>query len=412
MALIKLYEQPPKGYIDITPVMTSNTTPEPYVVTTTDKQGSFKPYFMYNGTVDGEYDSHVWYGKEIHNTTLDFATQVKPDAMTLTSRGNDNYQGCNIKEFKIYGSNDNVNFTELLHVPEMTQWAWQETRFFKFTKTGNFRYYKFEVIRNFGDNNTSTGELRYLQTKSNILIKQDNKFYSINEEFYDQDTGTYNPLPLSDFSKGFNINELFNETIIASTSFIPIEKFNNFQIVAEDVISIIHSGLKSNLELIVANGDIATSIAHNIDFFNLSSIGNIKLVLSIDSGSTWKTWNGIEFANIDCIIPNTSYNEMTVQELVQWNQAKEAIYTQGIGITTFNTLNFNLLNASKIRFAYVLSRPSYSDTVETSQLDWQFDAKGNLRKMTDSECVIDVYERSVKITSSISNELIKANVMV
>lgn len=254
-----------------------------------------------------------------------------------------------------------------------------------------------------------------------VLLKKNNQYYSIDIKQYNLELKEYTPLSSLDFEKdGFNSWDLFQEVTIGEETFKPIDKFDNFQMVTNDSksdLSIL--GLKYTKQLIIASDDIPSSIALNIDSFTLSEShtadANIKMVLSINKGKTWKTYNAstLSFEDLtDIIIPLKPYSSLSSDELQQWDNANNVIYEKGIPTSLFNTLDFNLLNSETIRFAYVLSRPTFADTAETSELKWQFDAKGSLRKMTDNEHYVDVYEHQIKVTPLIDNALLKVNVMV
>lgn len=254
---------------------------------------------------------------------------------------------------------------------------------------------------------------------SPILLKKDNQYFSINDILYNTETQSYNPLSFLDYSQAFQLYKLFESVSINGETFKPIDKFDNFQILTSDANSKYKiKAVEVNKQLIVANDDIFTSVASYIDYFklmsNVTDTNSVKLALSTDSGSTWKTWNAEtnNFENLSLIIPTTPYKQMAESELIEWNDAMEVISINGIDATTFNELDFNLLNSKTIRFAYVLSRPTYLDKAETSELQWQFDAKGNLQKMTDSECIVSVYDQQVKVKSLIENPIIKVNLMV
>lgn len=257
------------------------------------------------------------------------------------------------------------------------------------------------------------------QVNTKILIKYNNQYYSINSEFYNTDTKMYTPLDNLTMDSGFDIFQLFNSITINTETFRPIDKFDNFSIISEKGGKVIKlKAISTTLELIVATDDISTSVASNIDYFTLTSTrsnnGLIKLALSIDEGITWKTWNTatLLFEDLNCVISKTPFLQMSDEELIDWNNARDNIYENGIDVATFNTLDFNLLSSKTIRFAYVLSRPTYVDKTETDRLDWQFDAKGNLQKMKDSECTISVYDQQVKVKSLIDNPIVKVNLMV
>jgi hypothetical protein len=254
----------------------------------------------------------------------------------------------------------------------------------------------------------------------NALLKQGGQYYSIKPEFYNTSLLQYTPLSSADITKGFVLSDLFT-TVTYGTEppFKPISKFSDFQIILSEANTAINiKGIKTTKELIVANDDITTSLAHNIDYFkilaNTSGADNIKLALSIDNGVTWKTWDAItsNFIDLNCVIPTTPYAQMTSTELSQWETAKELIYTNGINSTLFNTLNFNLLPKGKIRFAYVLYRPTYSTLAETTQLDWKFDAEGSMQRMTDAECTVNIQTKQIKLISKVSNSIVNINVLI
>lgn len=113
--------------------------------------------------------------------------------------------------------------------------------------------------------------------------------------------------------------------------------------------------------LLVASGDKDLSYVENIDYFKITGTGNnLKVVASVDSGATWKTFNTDHWEDI--------------------NLAVEDVKARGISISTFNSINstyWNLLNTNKkIRFAYVLSMDSISDTENIDNLDLQYDGQG------------------------------------
>lgn len=116
--------------------------------------------------------------------------------------------------------------------------------------------------------------------------------------------------------------------------------------------------------LLIANGDKDLSYVENIDYFKVTATGaNIKIICSMDSGVTWKTFNA----------DNTDHWEdinLTVDDVKQ----------NGIDITTFNAISstdWNLLNTNKkIRFAYLLSMDNIEDVENIDNLDLQYDGQG------------------------------------
>lgn len=243
-----------------------------------------------------------------------------------------------------------------------------------------------------------------------ILLSND-KYYTINADLEPVEI-------IGDINDEVLFNNKFPITNINYTNLLSINPFKIIMVNKTDISKMNIYGIKENKQLVVANGDIITSIASNIDYIKLLTTINgdatIKIVLSTDKGVTWKSYDStsLMFNDLNIVIPTTPYEQLTNNQKIQWDNAKNVILEKGITPDLFNTLNFNSLNAQTIRFAYVLSRSTYNDTAETTQLDWKFDAKGNLQKMNDSECKISVYDQQVKVQSLINNPIIKVNLMV
>lgn len=363
-----------KETTDITPIMTSNTTPSPYVVTASSQYNTdtYLPWKAFNGTNINGLDCWVT-GSSIKNgwIMIDLNVPVTINGFRITCRYG--YTTCAPQDFTLEGSNDGTDFVTLKAVRGESQWSAGETKSYTLANNATYRYYRLSITSINSGDYVAIGGLRFLNTVA--LIEK----------------------------------------------FTPIDKFNNFKLIIEDSdkdTNIAIRGVKYDKQLVVASDDIHSSIAFNIDYFKLTSTvtdnADLRIALSIDKGQTWKVWDSINNSYIDLSdisIPLKPYSTLSDIELTQWNLATESIAKKGITTEIFNSLDFNQLNSETIRFAYVLIRPSYSDNAETSQLDWQFDSKGNMRKILDSECVVDVFEKRIKFTPLIDNPLIKVNVM-
>ena len=251
------------------------------------------------------------------------------------------------------------------------------------------------------------------------FIKQQDKYYTIKEEKY---VGNfYEELTLDEINNnyddlGFTLLEFITDVTINGETFKPIDKFEEFSIVTnESIKSVIIEGIKSNTEMIATNNDFPTTIHSNIDFIEnqatIAGNGAIKITFSIDEGVTWKTHNGTEFIDLPITIPCKPYEELIEDELIQWNNARDEILTNGINSATLKTLDFNMLTFDKIRFAYVLHVEDVKDTALNKKLTWQFDAKGSMKLMKDSEIDIEVLPTGIKVTPKVDSSLIKLNIV-
>lgn len=235
------------------------------------------------------------------------------------------------------------------------------------------------------------------------IIKHGNQYSNISDNKLVEIEGTIT-------NEFINNNGNYLPDIIDNIDIIP----DKFQLLSNKSYDITISGIKSKSELVVASDNISTKIQSHIDYFKLYSSTNenssIKVVFSIDGGTTWKSYTSNQFVDLDIDIPLKSYNELTTDEKTKWNTAKDKILESGISSSELSNIDFNSLNIEKIRFAYVLSIKNIDDNCNTTKLEWQFDAKGSMKKMKDSEYEVTIGNESLKFKSLINNDMIKLNI--
>ena len=302
----------------------------------------------------------------------------------------------------------------------------QTVRKKKYTKGLNLNYDGFIVVGNKGTDCGSEGNLHgYLSdfkistfAKNSTYIKQDNKYYGFSDDNYDTTTKMYKEVTLDDIKNlKYNslISNLTKETTIGDETFKPIDKFTNFQLISpcdNNPKTVI--GSKSKSGLIVANGDIyAGKISNRINNFTLDNTVNnnsaIKMAVSFDNGSTWKTYKDGTFQELSITIPNKYYANMTDEEKTNYSNAKTTILENGFNASDLSSIDFNIDNLDTIRFAYVLYQDSINDDCKMSDLSWNFNAKGYLQKMKDSEVDTSFCNGIIKITPLIDCEMIITN---
>lgn len=254
------------------------------------------------------------------------------------------------------------------------------------------------------------------------ILKNNNLLYIINKNNYNPSTCLYTPVSSYDF------DELSCDGLCDTPDYLnglrPIDLFEgDIQLIVTDPNSeCFVSGIKSSKELVVATGDINKELAQTINSITVESVktnnGNLKLAVSIDKGKTWKTHDGANWVDLSITIPSTEYSAMTTDEKLQWNNARDIIASEGIDTGTFNSIDFNTLTDDNtapgyLRFAYVLIRPSCTDDIKTTKLNWDFNAKGNMDLMIPgTEYNISLYEKEARFTSLIDNELVKVNFLI
>ena len=257
----------------------------------------------------------------------------------------------------------------------------------------------------------------YLMYKEYNYIKQDNKYYGFSDDNYDTTTKMYKEVTLDNIKNleySNSTSNLTKEITIGDETFKPIDKFTNFQLISfyNNPKTVI--GSKSKSGLIVANGDIyAGKISNRINSFTLDYTVNnnsaIKMAVSFDNGSTWKTYKDGAFQELSITIPNKYYTNMTDEEKTNYSNAKTTILESGFNASDLSSIDFNIDNLDTIRFAYVLYQDSINDDCKMSDLSWNFNAKGYLQKMKDSEVDTSFCNGIIKITPLIDCEMIITN---
>lgn len=358
------------------PTMTSNILPSPYVITASSQYDTtnYLPWKAFNNTNANSTDCWITVsGTKTGWLQVKLDSAKKVNSFAIASRYTADATA-SPKDFSLQASNDGTTFIDLTTITGETGWGTAETRTYKFINEDEYQYYRLNITANNGQTYTCVAEL-----------------------------GLYYTTPLIE-------------------KFTPIDKFDNFRIVADTNNIIKIHGLKSTRELIVASGDITISMAKNISYFLLDAnenkdaqnnkIGEVRIVYSTDKGVTWYTSeDGINPVPADVIIPVMMYNLMADEEKVWCQAAKDTIAQIGMTVEMFNNFDFNVVDEYGIRFAYVLTRPSYADTAETKQLTWAFDKKGYMKELKDAEYDVDVYNHTVVLTSNITNELIQLSVL-
>lgn len=113
--------------------------------------------------------------------------------------------------------------------------------------------------------------------------------------------------------------------------------------------------------LLIPTGDMNLSNVEHIDYFKLTANGkNIKIVCSVNGGTTWKAFN--------------------IDKWVDVNLDIESVRTNGMDIDTFNKINDifwnELITTRKVRFAYLFCMDNIEDVEEIDQLNIQYDGQG------------------------------------
>ena len=255
-----------------------------------------------------------------------------------------------------------------------------------------------------------------------ILLKSNNKYYSILDDNYDTASKMYNEIIITDIDKdfktyGFVPNDLLKDVTINGETFKPIDKFSNFSIISEKEKVYTINGIKNDKELIISNQNLSTVNAEMIHNFvletNKVANGDIKFVISNDNGVTWQTWNGSNWTSLTNTCSLKKYSLLSDSEKIQWDKLKEEIWSSGISTDTTG-IDYNIILTNKtIRFAFVLYRPTYEDNVTLKDTQWLFDKVGSWHKLSEDDIDIAINSNSCIVTPKLQNlENIKVNILI
>jgi len=136
-----------------------------------------KTYEAYKAFSDSNADaSACWItasGTTAASITYQFGSGQTVTRYSITSR-NDATQTVSPTAWKLYGSNNGSDWTELDSRSAITTWAQNETKIFGFTNAVSYTYYKLDITANNGHATLlAVGEIQFADASSSVLITFD-----------------------------------------------------------------------------------------------------------------------------------------------------------------------------------------------------------------------------------------------
>ena len=399
MAFKDIVEYDGIKYVDITPDMTSNTTPVPYVASCSSY---YKNNGMYNAfaAFDNEFVTYGWATNCVPQgwVKLDFSKNTTINGVMMyirTYSGRDNTPNV----FTIEGSYDDETYNTIKSCSDIT---WEDTKqkFFKFDKPINYRYYRITVTKsNKGDSEDyiDIAELRYLQEVPYYLIKDNtsNKYYT-----YNNDSKSLEEVPDKSI-----INTNRKNCIADITSILPLlsELSSDLTIISNNNDTLNVNGIKVDKSMIATMEPLsmaAYETIHNITAdYTTENNGAIKLIFSFDKGNTWKTydvstnvWN-----TVSVNIPSKLYDNFTSEEKSNWDSARDIILSDGISVQNLGNVVFSTETIKTLMFAVAFSRPTYADTCTLRGLNIKYDGVVTYIQLAVGSDLTK-YEAKVRIT--------------
>lgn len=399
-----------KLYYDMTPIMTGDNVPSPYVASASSVYNNYAAYKAFDGSINSMWISGL---DKITNQylRLSFAEKTRINALLIKT---DNSSNCP-KDFILKGSNED-NVWEEIYRGTFTKNNKEENfmQIFNFD-ISNYKSYELFFINNQG--NTGDGGGRYIDiVELSYLLEINTPFYLIkdNEIYKNYDETTDTLVEVSDVSI-LKTNVLENTCISNLKNIIPHldDLSDNIKLISNQNNKIIVDGIKSNKELVIGKSSFSTRIANNIDYFKMDEDATAKVIFSIDDGATWKTYESStsSFKDLEISIPiGKVYKDFTNDEKTAWDNAITISYNQGIDSTILNTIDFNSLKAEKIKFGYVLTATDTETMNKMKNLIWQFDSKGVMELVDAKDVKQQLYYGGVKLVSNVNADMLKVNI--
>lgn len=170
--------------MDVTPKMTSNTTPTPYVASASSVYGNEARYYAYrafNGTSVDANDA--WLSAGIATPQyimLDFGTPTTVDTVTMLIN-NPNASTVAPKDFTVQGSNNGTDFTIIKAFSE-TSWTSNVLKTLQLGASVTYRYFKVNITSNNGYSGyVGISQLRLLSSENKYYIKCEATHYAVNQ---------------------------------------------------------------------------------------------------------------------------------------------------------------------------------------------------------------------------------------
>ncbi|WP_338749760.1 discoidin domain-containing protein [Bacillus sp. FJAT-52991] len=346
------------SFKNITPIMTGPDTPIPYVVSANAYYGNNAPWKVFDDdTLPGSWWlANTTRPPEGHWLKIDLGIPKKIGKIELSTIniGSGSVNGFSIKDWILYGSNDDVTYEELTrnsHPDNINVIP------YSFDNSSSYRYYRINFLNGYN-----------MVIYPNAACVKIMKIYEILQEGQKAGWTVAGTSPVT--KSMFDFYGMTDLSIITNESLRQLASEN-----PELLCWIDEESAQRNLnvtaipqdQLVLPTKDIDIRSVENIDSFTLNATqagqGAVKTAVSFDSGTTWYTRLDGAWVQLDLV----------------------NMKTEGMAPATLNALTsadwVDLRGASNtVRFAYHLSMEEVTDIVAVNDLISQMDMKGTWKK--------------------------------
>jgi hypothetical protein len=153
------------SFTNVTPVMTSNTSPSPYVISASSVQGISYAYNAFNN------DPATSWQTENYQLSgwlqIDFGSPKVITKYDVIANSNNDPEGKSPKDWTFEGSNDGISWAILDTQSNQTGWSGGQKREFPISNENSYRYYRINVSSNNGNiYNVNIGDIQLFESVS------------------------------------------------------------------------------------------------------------------------------------------------------------------------------------------------------------------------------------------------------
>ena len=396
-----------KLYYDVTPIMTSNNTPSPYIANTNSYESyRFDAYKAFDDSITTAWttNDYVDIGWLSIGNTRDKIRISSIGILAPYNFSSVNALTCAFRNFKIEGSNDNSKW-EFIKEFNTGDYEKDVMKIFNFNQLKSYNYFRIY------EENKDKGVRKYIcASEIKLLIDVNLPFYLIqdndNGKIYNYNKENNQLVEVTDFS-------ILNEATMNNTCIDDLNKVlpllstlsNNLTLLSNQNNVVNISGIKRDktksmictLEPISMN-KFATIHSITGDY-TIKNDSDIRFIFSFDKGATWKTYDISSSAwnDVNVNIPIKLYENFSDTDKTNWNTARDTILSEGISVQDLGNVDFQSVKINKLMFAVAFNRTAYSNTCTLKGLNINYDG---LETYTQLGCGSNLssYEAKVTIT--------------
>ena len=266
--------------VDVTPIMTSATAPSPYVVTASSYLNStLQPFKAFDNDNNKVTSGHTWITADNVKTgwiILDFnkKTAISHFSLQCHTSIDSSTTAHMIKDFVLYGSNDNNVYTKIKECYGETNWAFNELRLFDLKGVFKYRYYKVEILDNNGFRYSTIPELRFL------LINTESKYIKYEPTYFMNIDGLVETVTLWEGLIGTDKSTEVTNTINLSDSVMNYDKigvYYQYRSAADSSIRSLYREIPSDeIKRCITSGNTNYKISFVWGYANANDVSDIQ----------------------------------------------------------------------------------------------------------------------------------------